>query len=303
VRHGNWRGLTRQVRLPPAVIRDPRLVRNGKGFSLLSHRPQSRQQGQRGKHRQPQEQKLVDEHGGYRGRERGAAVPEGGWQRQDQDACAAERPGAAGEDHSGPETDDQRGHAHVHPEGREGGPGREGLRGPEQGHAEERRRPAVRTQEQHPDEIHRIQERRQRAAPPRAVAEPGPVSPGGPEGHQEPGNGDNRPGNRGVGWRLGEPGREDRYRGPADAYGQHSVFQARQRGRTHLSITSACARRLEGVLVQSASAVGEETAEARHDDRKHMPTRQDRSLLHPEDPPVGAVIASEGNEQSAHQGK
>jgi hypothetical protein len=66
-----------------------------------------------------------------------------------------------------------------------------------------------------------------------------------------------------------KPGHEDRYRGPADAYGQHSVFQARQRGGTHLSITPACARRLEGVLVQRASAVGEETAEARDDDRAY----------------------------------
>jgi hypothetical protein len=261
------------VRLPPALIRDPRLVMNGKGCSLFSHRPQCRQQCQRGRHRQPQEQDLVDEHADYRGHERGAAVPEGGWQHQDQDACTAERPGAAGEHHPGPETDDQRGHAHFHPEGREGGPGREGLRGPEQRHAEQRRRPAVRAQEQHPDEIHGIQERRQCAAPAGVVAKPGLVSSGGPEGDQEPGNGDDRPGNRGVGWRLGDPGREDRYRSPADAYGQHSVFQAGQCGGTHLSVTPACARRLEGVLVQSASAVGEETAEAGDDDCAHIPTR------------------------------
>jgi hypothetical protein len=81
------------------------------------------------------------------------------------------------------------------------------------------------------------------------------------------------------------------------------VFQARQRGGTHLSIAPDRARRLEGVLVQRASAVGEKTAEARDDDRKHVPTRQGRSLLHPEDPSVCAVIASEGNKQGAHQGK
>jgi hypothetical protein len=51
------------------------------------------------------------------------------------------------------------------------------------------------------------------------------------------------------------------------------VFQARQCGGAHLSITPACARRLKGVLVQRASAVGEETAEARDDDRVHMPAR------------------------------
>jgi hypothetical protein len=85
--------------------------------------------------------------------------------------------------------------------------------------------------------------------PARVVAEPGPGSSGGPEGDQEAGNGDNRPGNRGVGRRLGEPGYEYRYRGPADAYGQHPVFQARQRGGTHLSIAPDRARRLEGVLV------------------------------------------------------
>jgi hypothetical protein len=73
------------------------------------------------------------------------------------------------------------------------------------------------------------------------------------------------------GWE--KPGHEDRYRGPADAYGQHSVFQAGQCGGTHLSITPECARRLEDVLVQSASAVGEETAEARDGGREHMPTR------------------------------
>jgi len=131
----------------------------------------------------------------------------------------------------------------------------------------------VRAQEQHADEIHRIQERRQRAAPARAVAEPGPVPSGGPEGDQESGNGDDRPGNRGVGRRLDEPGYENRYRGPADAYGQHPVFQARQRGGTHLSITPDRARRLEGILVQRASSMGEETAESRYDDREQMPTR------------------------------
>lgn len=46
------------MRLLPAVVHDPRLMMKVDGFSLFSHRPQYRQQGQRDGHREPQEQDL-----------------------------------------------------------------------------------------------------------------------------------------------------------------------------------------------------------------------------------------------------
>jgi hypothetical protein len=81
------------------------------------------------------------------------------------------------------------------------------------------------------------------------------------------------------------------------------LFQAPQRGGTRPGIPPERARRLESILVQGTPAVGEETAEARDDNREQIPPRQSRSLLHPEDTLIGAVIAGERNEQGGHQGK
>jgi len=77
------------------------------------------------------------------------------------------------------------------------------------------------------------------------------------------------------------------------------LFQAPQRGGTRPGIPPERARRLESILVQGTPAVGEETAEARDDNREQIPPRQSRSLLHPEDTLIGAVIAGERNEQAA----
>jgi hypothetical protein len=149
--------------------------------------------------------------------------------------------------------------------------------------------------------VYRVQEGTGLGPPAGLATEPVAVPVSGPEADQEPGNGQDRPGQGEVERRLAVPGREQDYRRRAASDREHPVLHPAQRGHPRLGVGLVRPRGLQRVLVERAPAVGEEPAEARRHHGAHLPAGQPRAALHPEDPLIGEVVADERDQQGADQ--